>query len=122
MDCKAFLKSIGFELFVPVFKGNGITINDIPCLFENNAKYLKKIMPKTVDRMNFEKMSLSLSCKQDNIVDQIIFDNKRRKIESNLTSGDPTINTNRFHYLADEIVKLFPGEIKETYYIPSYEM
>lgn len=33
---------------------NGITKSDIPQLFENNGKYLKEIMPKAIDRMNFE--------------------------------------------------------------------
>ncbi|TGZ50922.1 hypothetical protein DBV15_12024, partial [Temnothorax longispinosus] len=30
------------------------------------------------------------------------------------------IDTKRFHFLANEIEKLFPGELKDTYYIPSY--
>ncbi|XP_011699567.1 PREDICTED: uncharacterized protein LOC105456903 [Wasmannia auropunctata] len=53
--CELYLRSIGFEDFIPVFKENGITKNDIPQLLENDGKYLKELIPKAVDRMNFEK-------------------------------------------------------------------
>lgn len=43
---------------------NGITKSDIPQLFEDNGKYLKELMPKAIDRMNFNEKKFYASYEQ----------------------------------------------------------